>query len=326
MRIRLRHLPGLGALLLVAACSADADPGAQPPIEAPPSAAPAEDGGSPAPDDEDASAALSPDAEPDAAPPSPEPDFDAIAWQTGPNVGLGVASKDTQNPRANSAALIYGGYESTLDGVKGWARALYEAELRTRGVRYLFAIQGPNTIPYSNKEIGNTDIVAALLPKIDAKTKFILLLGHSSGSYVAHELLGQVAGGLDPAGKMTGKLVYFCLDGGRDGFTNAIAAKMRKAYWVFPRDPVKGTPGFNGGDMSTAGADYAALGGYLPFDSTTAGCNTGATGCIHDSLVISKPHNPAGASPKRDYDDYSGGRTVTTTYLLQKGAEAGLVP
>lgn len=259
-------------------------------------------------------------------PPAQEPDFDTIPWQTGANIGLGVAYKDTGNPRANSAALVYGGYESSLKGVQGWAAALYKAELRLRGVRYLFAIQGPNTIPYSNKEIGNTKIVANLLPKIDAKTKFILLFGHSSGSYVAHEFLDQVSGGLDPQGKMNGKLVYFCLDGGRAGFDAQIAAKMRKTYWVFPKDVAKGTEGFNGGDMSTAGNDYKALGGYLPFDATSAGCNTGAAGCIHDSLVISKPHNPAGASPGRDYDDYSGGRTVTTKYLAQKGAEAGLIP
>ncbi|MDB4993543.1 MAG: hypothetical protein JWM74_975, partial [Myxococcaceae bacterium] len=78
--------------------------------------------------------------------------------------------------------------------------------------------------------------------------------------------------------------------------------------------------------MESAGADYAALGGALAFDSTTAGCNAGANGCIHDSLVIDKPHSPAGATPGKDYDDYSGGRAVTTRYLVQKGTEAGLVP
>jgi hypothetical protein len=256
----------------------------------------------------------------------PEPDVDTIPWETGATVGFGVASKDTQNPRGHSAAIVYGGYQSTLANAEGWTTALYKAELRNRGVRWLYAVQGPNTIQYVNKEIGNTSILAALIPKVDAATKFVLVLGHSSGSYVAHELLGQVAGTFDPNGVLTGKLVYFDLDGGRDGFTAAIATRMRKAYFVSPKDVAKGTLGFNNASMESAGADYPALGGTLPFDSSTAGCNAGASGCVHDSLVIDRPHSPTGASANKDYDDYSGGRTVTTRYLVQKGTEAGLVP
>lgn len=257
-------------------------------------------------------------------PPPPEPDFDAVPWEQGGDVGFGVARKDTGNPRGDSAAIFYGGYEARLDAAKAWARELYRADLRARGVRFLYAVQGPATVQYTGLEIGNTNLLAHLLPRVGDRTKFILVLGHSSGSYVAQEMLRQVAGTFDPQNKAAGRLVYFNLDGGRAGFTDAAAAKMRKVYWVSPRDVAKGTGGFNDGSMQSAGSQYAALGGLLRYDASQAGCNAGATGCVHNSLVITRPHSPARARPDVDYENFTG-RPVTTAYLLAKAAEAGLV-
>jgi hypothetical protein len=269
---------------------------------------------------EDDKPAEQPPAETPATPGTVEADVDTIAWQQGADVGNGVASKDTGNPRGNSIALIYGGYQSSLDGVKGWTTALYKATLKDRGVRHIFAIQGPADVQYTAKEIGNTKISAALLPKIDDKTKFILLFGHSSGSYVAHEFLQQVASGRDPDGKMNDKLVYFNLDGGYRYFTAAIGAKVKKTYWVSPR--AGQLTGFNAGDMQLGANTYKNKGGLILFDASGAGCTS--NGCAHDSLLISKPHNPGGATPGKDYDDYSGGRTVVTKFVADKAAEAGL--
>jgi hypothetical protein len=255
-----------------------------------------------------------------------EADVDTIEWKTGTDVGFGVASKDTGNPRANNAAIIYAGDGATLDGAKGWATALYKADLKERGVRHLFAVQAPSNATYTKKEIFNSKISAALLPQIDDKTKFILLVAHSSGTYVAHEFLDQVTKTRDPDGKMNGKLVYFNLDGTVRLFTDAIAAKVKKTYWVSPRDNTKNTGGLNPEDMVTGGQTYANIGATLPFEAAEAGCNRGATGCVHASIVINKPHNPAEATPDKDYDDYADGRSVVTKYLADKAAEAGLAP
>ena len=266
------------------------------------------------------------------APPSPSPepveaDIESIAWRAGDDVGLGVASKDTGNPRGNSAALIYGGYQSTIENVKGWATALYNADLKERGVRHLFAIQGPRQVAYTDREIGNTKIVAALLERLDEKSKFVLMLGHSSGSYVAHELLNQVSGGgRDPDGKLNDRLVYFNLDGGYAGFNATTAAKVRRTYFVIPRDGTRNLDGFNPGDMRLGARNHPGVGGVLDFDASGAGCMAGnaRNGCIHNALLISQPHNPRGATPAKDYDDFSGGRSVVTKYIADKAAEAGL--
>lgn len=318
------RLAGLSVVLVVTACAAE-DVGA--PSTLPASSPAAEDAPSPSAPGEVPSAESAPDPVDAGLPPlptTPDPEIDTIPWEEGGDVGFGVARRDTQNSSGENAAIFYAGYQASLAGAKGWATQFYKQELQSRGVRYLYAVQGPNTIPYSNFEIGNTSVVASLLSKISDKTKFIAVLGHSSGSFVAHEFLGQIAGPFDSEKKTKGKVVYFDLDGGRSGFDGNTVC-LRKAYFLSPRDSKTGTGGFNNGTMEALGADYAGLGGLVAYDASVAGCNSGATGCIHVSLVIDKPHSAAGATPGKDYDDFSGGRKATTSFFVAKATEAGLV-
>lgn len=262
----------------------------------------------------------------DAGPPPPaEPDIDAIPWETGAVIGNGVAHKDTQNPLGDSAALLYAGFGVDLAGARSWATALYRAELRARGVRQLWAVQGPNLIEYQNKEIGNSKIAELLVSKVSATTKFALVLAHSSGSFVAHELLGQLAGGLDPNDVTAGKVVYFDLDGGQSGLSTPIVARLRKAYFVSPLDKTNGTPGFNTASMQSAGATYASAGGFLEVDASASGCNAGATACVHVSLVNAHPHDPSTALLDLDYGMLDTAHPVAVAYLTMKATEAGIV-
>ena len=66
----------------------------------------------------------------------------------------------------------------------------------------------------------------------------------------------------------------------------------------------------------------------MMFDASNAGCVKAAVrnGCIHDSLLISKPHRTNAATPAKDYDDFSDGRTVITKYIADRADEAGLAP
>ena len=263
-----------------------------------------------------------PDAPPD-VPAPPEKDIDTIPWQTGGSVGFGVASKDTGNPRGESAFIAYAGYNVSLGSAEAWATALYRATLKDRGVRWVWAVQGPADPSYSGAEIGNSKIIAALLPHVSTATKFILAVGHSSGSFVAHELLGQLAGGHDPGGVTDKRVVYFDLDGGTTGLSTTIVDRLRRAYFVGSLDGPTGTFSPNHGDMEGAGATYAAAGGYWQNDAAGSGCNAGAKWCVHVTLITTRPHDPTNADPLRDYSDFAG-RPVCTSYLDAKGAEAGL--
>ena len=132
-------------------------------------------------------------------PPPPPPDIDTIPWETsGADVGFGTAFKDTGNPLGTSVFIGYAGYNVDATAARAWVTALYRAALVQRGVRYVWAVQGPSNATYTQQEIGNSHVARALVSRTNAQTKFILVAGHSSGSFVAHELLGQLAGGSDP--------------------------------------------------------------------------------------------------------------------------------
>lgn len=53
-----------------------------------------------------------------------EPGFDSIEWKTGPDVGFGVASKDTLNPTGENAFIGYAGYAVDLASAQAWVREL----------------------------------------------------------------------------------------------------------------------------------------------------------------------------------------------------------
>lgn len=259
----------------------------------------------------------------DASP--PVSDASSVPWQTGAQIGRGVAFKDTQNPTGDNVYIGYAGYQVTMGSAERWVDALHGASLAALGVRYLWAVQGPNDHSYANREIGNSKIVATMLPLVGSQTRFILVAGFSSGSFVAHELLGQLAGGLDPKGVTAGRVVYFDLDGGGSGLTSRSVERLRKAYFVGSHDGETNTDSPRRGDMESLGARYASAGGYWQNDASGSGCNAGAAWCVHTTLIITKPHDPSAASPQLDYSDF-GGRPVCHAWIDAKAVEAGLVP
>jgi hypothetical protein len=254
-----------------------------------------------------------------------DPDFDSIPWQQGAGVGFGVARKDSENSLGENAFIGYGGYNVPLDAACAWTTALYHATLKDRGVRYVYCVQGPSDPSYSQFEIGNSKIVKNLLTQVGPATHFILALAHSSGSFVAHELLGQLHGGLDPNGLTDQKVVYFDLDGGTSGLTAPIVDRLRNAYFVGAHDGSTGTNSPNLGVMQNGGAAYAGKGGFFQYDASGSGCDAGAKWCVHISLINQMPHDPANAQAVNDYSDFNG-HPVTTAYIAKKAAEAGLAP
>jgi hypothetical protein len=260
--------------------------------------------------------------------PHPVPDVaasSALAWQTGPQVGRGVAFKDTKNPVGENIFIGYAGYRVSLASAEAWVAALDETSLAARGVRYLWAVQGPNDRTYSNREIGTSEIIATLLPLVGPSTRFVLVAGHSSGSFVAHELLGRLAGGMDPQGVTAGRVVYFNLDGGASGLTPSAVGRLHRAYFVAAHDGKTGTDSPRLATMRSLGATYASAGGYWMNDASDSGCSEGAQWCVHDALVTTRPHASGNASSQLDYSDFAG-RPACHGWIDAKADEAGLEP
>lgn len=252
-----------------------------------------------------------------------EPPFDSIPWEKDGDVGYGVQRKDSQNPLGENVFIGYGGYGVTLDAACAWTTALYHATLHDRGIRYVYCVQGPAQPDYSGLEIGNSKIVAHLLTQVSDKTKFILAVAHSSGTFVAHELLGQLQDGHDPMNLTADKVVYFDLDGAGAGLSMPIVQRLHKAYFVGARDTATDTLSPNHDVMVSAGQTYASAGGFWELDTGTSGCNAGAKWCVHMTVITTLPHDPASLDVNPDYSDFSG-REVVHTYLDTKAAEAGL--
>ncbi|NUO52100.1 MAG: hypothetical protein HOV80_24880 [Polyangiaceae bacterium] len=254
--------------------------------------------------------------------PEPPP-FDEIPWSTGDDVGYGVAFKDTQNPLGEAAFIGYAGYQIPLETSEAWVREVYLQALQQRGVRYVFAVQGPADVTYAGFEIGNSKIAASLSTLLSPSSQFVLVLGHSSGSYVAHELISQLAGGFDTTGVTNDKLVYFNLDGAVGGLDGTSVDRLRKAYFVGAVDGTTGTGSPNLPSMQNGGATYQDKGGYIELDVSGSGCNPGATWCVHMTLITTLPHDPADASGILDYSDFEG-RPVSRDFIDDKAMEADL--
>ena len=254
-----------------------------------------------------------------------EPEVDTLAWETGAGVGNGVARKDTQNPRGENVFIAYAGWRITLSATQAWVTALYRSTLRDRGVRYVWAVRGPLDPNYKSVEIGNSKIASAMIPHVSDATKFILVVAHSSGSFVAHELFSVLAnGGLDPKNVTAGRIVYFDLDGDASGLFPSTIARLRRGYFVGAVDKTTGTESPNAVDMRDAATQLGSPMSYWESDASASACPKGDVWCIHVTCITQRPH-PKAPDPNVDYTDFDG-REVNHSYLDAKVAEAGLAP
>jgi hypothetical protein len=228
-------------------------------------------------------------------------------------LGTGVSFKDSQNPRGEDVFIGYAGYGVSDAESRAWLTALYEAALRSRGVRYVYAVRGPDDVEYVHKEIQNTHLIANLLPEVSASTHVISIAGHSSGGWVACELLQQLYDQhLDPDGVTAGKTVYYDLDGVESCLDTAIVAHLHDLFFVSAHTTA-------GGGGYSLNAMYMMAGAmmfghpFLLYDASDSGCEPAAELCLHVSLVNTKPHDPSTGTPA-DYGDFTN-RPVNHWYL-----------
>jgi hypothetical protein len=208
--------------------------------------------------------------------------------------------------------VAYGGWGVKEAWAEAWVDEVYRTALSRRGIRYLCAVRGPAEVDYAGREIGNAALAEHLLAR---PRGLVIIAAHSSGSFVAHELLAELeAKGADGT-VLLGRMVYFNLDGGESGLTPAIVGDLRRAYFVYAEDSATGTRSANASTMIALGDRYAADGGVLAVNASRSGCKAGARWCLHDALVTERPHNTETFDLERDYQGFPPDRPAAVAYL-----------
>ncbi len=226
------------------------------------------------------------------------------------SVGFGVAYQRVNT--GNAIVIAYGGYTARLGYSAAWATELVDARLGAAGVGQIYAVQGPHDASYAGREIGNSKLRAPLAT-VDDGTSPIYIVGHSSGSYVAHELLDQLFAANDTA--VLSRVAYADLDGGGAGLTPEIVDAIRSIAFVYAHDPT--LPAGYSQNHSTARALADA---YAPHATAyevmvpMTGCANGAGWCLHDVVITHRPHVPTSYDLADDYTDFTN-RPVTVEYF-----------
>lgn len=229
----------------------------------------------------------------------------APTWTT---LGVGVAYQQVNTGHA--ILIVYGGYSAKINYSAALGSELVDAKLGALDVGRVYAVKGPQDPGYNAREIQNTKL-RAHLRTIDDGTSPICVIGHSSGSFVAHELLSQLynAGSADTLARIS----YYDLDGGGSGLDDNIVESLGKITFVYAHDPVAGLSQNSSAAKSLAAA-YAPIAKLFEVRVSGTGCHTGAGWCLHDVLITHKPHNPSTYDLANDYTDFVN-RPVTTEYF-----------
>jgi hypothetical protein len=229
-----------------------------------------------------------------------------VPWEV---LGLGVSYKALPDRTGEGAMVLYGGWKAQDDWVQRWLDELYRRRLRDLGVGHLYAVRGPLLPDYADREIQNSRLARHLVAA--GGDSPVWLVAHSSGSFVAHELVGQLAGPLDPDRVTAGRLRLINLDGGGSGLTTALAADLADLRFVLAEDGVGASA--NAATMRALARTYTAP--LVVVDARDAGCTPGARWCLHDAVVTSRPHNATTYDLERDYTRFGADRVPITVWL-----------
>jgi hypothetical protein len=235
----------------------------------------------------------------------------AVTWTS---VGYGIHGATIGS--GPNVLVVYGGYTATDADSEALSLQYVSAELGALGVGQVYAVRGPEDAEYAAREIGNSHLAAQLEATV-ASTGFVAIVAHSSGAFVADELFTEASA------QVLSKIVYFDLDGGSWALNDTLVGEMRGVYFCNARDPAAGESA-NYSAIVSLHTDFPAS-HYFTVDATGSGCNDGAVWCLHDTLITTRPHDPATYDLDDDYTDFTGtGRHVVTAQMQQAIADGVL--
>jgi hypothetical protein len=226
----------------------------------------------------------------------------AADWQP---LGAGI----THNGAPCDTLLVsFGGWRASPGAVQHWADQLADTTRDEPARRY--AIAGPQDTNYAGREIDTAALAADLarelaLPGCTGAT----LIAHSSGAFVAHRTLQQLAalpGGADALAKIG----YLMLDGdsgsGELELTRALAWQIGAVTTVSARQGSLESP--NAKKMRALATQLPNT-QHIVLDALGSPCDD--AWCVHELPISRAPAKRAGFDLERDYQ----GATLEYRYL-----------
>lgn len=204
--------------------------------------------------------------------------------------------------------IAYSGYGATISHAKSWAAALAEAEEDNVLFDSVIAVSGPNQPQYLNREIANSKI-SQFIEEVNSSVDEVqlVLLAHSSGSFVVNELLEQLK---DKQWLISTEIILFNLDGAK--IKSKLISQIKSYVPVY----AIGRSGESvwADVMKSEAAKYSnAL--AFGINAKESGCSASAQWCLHMAVVNEKPHNPSSSDVQRDYTDFESPRGVEHSYF-----------
>lgn len=237
------------------------------------------------------------------------------------NLFYGIDYAKIDNNYYNNIFIGYGGWSAKQNVVNNWCKQLFNVKLRDLSVKHVFSVKGPDTPCYLEKEIADS-LLALKLIDLCATEKIdkIIIAAHSSGSFVAHNMLQYLFGknNLDKNNLVKDKIVYFNLDGGIGSnecgapLDTNIAEHLNKIYAVYAYDSNTQKYSSNYETMISLSKMFKNS-QQIIVEAKNSGCV--GKWCLHDVLINRKPYNPEKFDLDNDYGNITANREVQTDYL-----------
>lgn len=245
-------------------------------------------------------------------------------WST---IGVGVQYRQLPIGDANNVLITYAGW--LVDVTHVWTDRLLSKSILNQteyGIRHAYSVKGPRTTDYRDKEIENSKLITHLYNLAVSgtpKPKLIVIIAHSSGSFVADEFFAQLfakisASPNDPVySAISRRIVYYNLDGAttpsrKDTFYVQTLFSNVNFVWASKAS----LRSMNSATMIAAPVNYV-FGPWVKSIEVTANMADCANSrCMHDAVIIESPWDPNNFDTARDYTLFAMvGREVQSAYL-----------
>ncbi len=239
--------------------------------------------------------------------------------------------------KGKNVLITMGGMGAKLIWVQKWTEELYKSKLNEFNIGLIIVVKGPVEEYYDSREIDIKEMTkrfVAFYKKYGLNETFLIV--HSSGVFPAHQMFDYLyLGGedpmikkmnirkleiLDPEGITKNKINYIMLDGELGipkGYplVEGMVKNLKKVYSFYSIDAQTGTESGMAEEAKKVKDTFTAKTILHKHIAENSGCNPGAKWCVHETLITTRPHNPAGYDLEKDYQIFDSTRKVVTGYM-----------